>query len=258
MRGEHVVAAPRPPPDHALTVHPCIREEHRCLAWRSVRNICSSPHPQGTRSRSSRGRRDSTVHPRIRGEHPSSLFSSALAAGSSPHPRGTLQAACAAEALVRFIPASAGNTSDAIAALNPATVHPRIRGEHRISALLSFPGTGSSPHPRGTPRAQPLECLALRFIPASAGNTRTSRGSRIQKTVHPRIRGEHRLAFQQVSGSGGSSPHPRGTPSARSARRCPARFIPASAGNTEVGRRYGLSNPVHPRIRGEHPASSSS
>ena len=72
----------------------------------------------------------------------------------------------------------------------------------------------------------------LRFIPASAGNTRHCRSSKQRAAVHPRERGEH-LATRQS---------PRSSP----------RFIPASAGNTLSCVENSIIPPVHPRERGEH------
>ena len=70
--------------------------------------------------------------------------------------------------------------------------------------------------------------------------------------VHPRWRGEHRLAARRQSASTGSSPLARGTlRCARLIQSC-LRFIPAGAGNTSLPLNESRSWPVHPRWRGEH------
>ena len=71
-----------------------------------------------------------------------------------------------------------------------------------------------------------------RFIPAYAGNTCWSVAVCPGRTVHPRLRGEHR---RQAGGV-----HAR------------ERFIPAYAGNTHGWPRVQRRSPVHPRLRGEH------
>ena len=91
-----------------------------------------------------------------------------------------------------------------------------------------------------------------RFIPARAGNTRSSTSPRTSSPVHPRSRGEHgRRGCDQILGRG-SSPLARGTPRAGDGRGRPGRFIPARAGNTVPQRLRHRPKPVHPRSRGEH------
>ena len=68
----------------------------------------------------------------------------------------------------------------------------------------------------------------------------------------PRIREEHWSGYALVRGGCGSSPHTRGTPLLRSRQFGHIRFIPAYAGNTALLMASTASDPVHPRIRGEH------
>ena len=56
----------------------------------------------------------------------------------------------------------------------------------------------------------------------------------------------------------GSSPRLRGTPAKRSNEGRHCRFIPAPAGNTVVGWRFGRTQSVHPRACGEHSSWPSS
>ena len=137
--------------------------------------------------------------------------------------------------------------------------------------------TGSSPHPRGTPRHRPTPGGWNRFIPAPAGNTTRHPRPAHRRAVHPRTRGEHCASGIAPSVWRGSSPHPRGTlwlagqelsalsEKARGSSPHPRgtlvhlvqllecrRFIPAPAGNTRHQRTPGQARPVHPRTRGEH------
>ena len=91
-----------------------------------------------------------------------------------------------------------------------------------------------------------------RFIPASAGNTRSTRYAGSSVSVHPRERGEHVWAWQRKQCHIGSSPRARGTPEMSSWHNPRPRFIPASAGNTPIGRIGRIWASVHPRERGEH------
>ena len=71
------------------------------------------------------------------------------------------------------------------------TVHPRPRGEHGSRRGFSALHRGSSPPARGTLKVLDHRAPGLRFIPARAGNTRSSLSVSSSSSVHPRPRGEH-------------------------------------------------------------------
>ncbi len=99
----------------------------------------------------------------------------------------------------------------------------------------------------------PAHCgFSRRFIPAHAGNTRTSTIGIVRCTVYPRSRGEHSRLRQERTTIYGLSPLTRGTLTSRRSLSLCNRFIPTHAGNTQVyyGRAVGFS--VYPRSRGEH------
>ena len=172
--------------------------------------------------------------------------------GSSPPVRGTRRRSDAGESFERFIPACAGNTSSQLYLLTSNPVHPRLCGEHILSAGAMEPPTGSSPPVRGTRfEALPAPLLA-RFIPACAGNTGRQTPSRQGATVHPRLCGEHLADGHIVFSYDGSSPPVRGTQHVAAYLRVNHRFIPACAGNTRIPPRTGCRLPVHPRLCGEH------
>ena len=134
--------------------HPRIRGEHARQSAQSVADKGSSPHTRGapplraaacrhagiipayagstTSSRTTRPTcRD---HPRIRGEHPTSSACRSRKSGSSPHTRGALYLRHALGHGPGIIPAYAGSTSSWPASQTSSWDHPRIRGEHRLSA----------------------------------------------------------------------------------------------------------------------------
>ncbi len=156
-------------------------------------------------------------------------------------------------AFFRFIPASAGNTPAAMSARMPATVHPRERGEHHRRGRRRRIRCGSSPRARGTHGAQGVGFAAVRFIPASAGNTPSANGCVSPPAVHPRERGEHQRKNGGIRCATGSSPRARGTRHRHRSALWAVRFIPASAGNTARVGMTARQSPVHPRERGEHP-----
>ena len=134
-----------------------------------------------------------SAHPRSRGEHSTSVAIGAQFLGSSPLARGTLSINKAGGAVLRLIPARAGNTKRRPLAGNRKPAHPRSRGEHIFQRSLAAGHSGSSPLARGTPLRTSPEMQALRLIPARAGNTSARWCSRSPTPAHPRSRGEHPL-----------------------------------------------------------------
>ena len=211
-----------------------------------------------------------SVHPRAGGEHAKGTQVKLCDAGSSPRRRGTQRIdhretnstgssrrrgtqrwARASAPGNRFIPAQAGNTTEALQRSS--------RG-------------GSSPRRRGTRLRSHRHIAEWRFIPAQAGNTSSEHpwertlpvhpraggehilyapfGSPV--TVHPRAGGEHRGSTWKLHVYIGSSPRRRGTQRNRSRFLHRGRFIPAQAGNTirEAPHLQRRENGSSPRRRG--------
>ncbi len=95
-----------------------------------------------------------------------------------------------------------------------------------------MPVAGSSPRVRGTRMAIVPVSSYDRFIPACAGNTKRQAKRNINRSVHPRVCGEHLIAEIGEGPSLGSSPRVRGTHLAACWNAC--------------------RKPVHPRVCGEH------
>ena len=131
-------------------------------------------------------------------------------------------------------------------------VYPRWRGELDRTASVVSSGSGLSPLARGTPVFANLWTIAIRFIPAGAGNTGARNTKPCICSVYPRWRGEHWLCNSSTHDHVGLSPLARGTHYAFLRLPGFCRFIPAGAGNTRVGKSRGNRTPVYPRWRGEH------
>ena len=173
------------------TVHPRVCGEHVLTEDAIGDLIGSSPRLRGThqadtlRQRVQRfipafagntrcGRRapaQAAVHPRVCGEHQPRAGVDSHRAGSSPRLRGTHPPGTRQEHAVRFIPAFAGNTSWRKKHCCTCSVHPRVCGEHKGSALIRASLPGSSPRLRGTLDRPRWLARGCRFIPAFAGNT---------------------------------------------------------------------------------------
>ena len=90
------------------------------------------------------------------------------------------------------------------------------------------------------------------FIPACAGKTSWSRGSKEPRAVHPRVCGENHCELNYVRPRRGSSPRVRGKRRVARPRPAGPGFIPACAGKTEGYLPYRVTTPVHPRVCGEN------
>ncbi len=131
-------------------------------------------------------------------------------------------------------------------------VYPRWRGEHRVSLHLCPAFRGLSPLARGTPVFANLWTIAIRFIPAGAGNTGARNTKPCICSVYPRWRGEHVFVCVIYYSVYGLSPLARGTPPSDRASSWLMRFIPAGAGNTVPSGALAPVASVYPRWRGEH------
>ena len=190
---------------HLAPVHPRERGEHISTSASSNANNGSSPRARGTQPATGHHRSPSrfipasagntwadkaaqikgSVHPRERGEHMSANMKQSIFLGSSPRARGTRDAERAAWKSIRFIPASAGNTTRAGSRPCPPSVHPRERGEHACARVPAVFPNGSSPRARGTPQRFLFPGDSLRFIPASAGNTHSAKAVKRHPDLTP-------------------------------------------------------------------------
>ena len=109
---------------------------------------------------------------------------------------------------------------------------------------------------RGTLQQQHRQDRSLGIIPAYAGNTRRSGGSRPRPGDHPRVCGEHPQPSETTSCTSGSSPRMRGTQSEPQISVKSSRIIPAYAGNTAAVLHAVDRLRDHPRVCGEHSDSS--
>ncbi len=255
----------------ASTDHPRMRGERGSVIASASASVGSSPHARGTpRAQSLHGPRHRIIpacagnaasmaycgtlnpdHPRMRGERCAVYDNGSTYCGSSPHARGTRRLDPSRPPLLRIIPACAGNARIARRTRTGWTDHPRMRGERPKIDTRGEGGYGSSPHARGTRRCDDASGRRIRIIPACAGNARTPSRGRRGSPDHPRMRGERACRPRSSPGTGGSSPHARGTLDAGGVGQVLERIIPACAGNATWRTGGGISWTDHPRMRGE-------
>ena len=152
------------------------------------------------------------VHPRVCGEQLTPATETISRSGSSPRVRGTALRVSSDAAMVRFIPACAGNSPAPSDPSATPPVHPRVCGEQLHDSHSAPSSGGSSPRVRGT--ASPWQNF----------NSRVS--------VHPRVCGEQDCEPVLGDDDSGSSPRVRGTGIDENPPAPLFRFIPACAGNS--------------------------
>ncbi len=196
----------------------------------------------------------SPVHPRSCGKYLAASRAALKLAGSSPLVREILGHQPAAAAVLRFIPARAGNTRRCRWRAPAGPVHPRSCGKYLRSSGSAEISTGSSPLVQEIPQTLRHPPARRLFIPARAGNTGATLRTLAAKAVHPRSCGKYALPFFGGHPWSGSSPLVREIPPATRGRRPRWRFIPARAGNTVLSRCSGKPGAVHPRSCGKYAA----
>ncbi len=249
MRGEHIAGELRPwyfegSSPHARGASARHRDTHR-----PDRII---PACAGSIPGSGRPGRNIPDHPRMRGEHPAAFVLGFCETGSSPHARGAWVELTRPAPALGIIPACAGSIATRTVAGPGSPDHPRMRGEHRVTAGTLGYLRGSSPHARGAYEPDGWSSVGSGIIPACAGSIRPGSSTGRCCSDHPRMRGEHfGRSFDGIDYRG-SSPHARGAWSGCSSRTRPERIIPACAGSISRTCMGSRSCRDHPRMRGEH------
>ena len=190
-------------------------------------------------------------HPRACGELAAAYSSSGTTDGSSPRMRGTHPMRTLHSLRTRIIPAHAGNSSDATQRASRVPDHPRACGELSSRVMELVGSAGSSPRMRGTPRPTLRRALALRIIPAHAGNSKHFQPRIRIKADHPRACGELGWPAPLPDTTAGSSPRMRGTRLKWCRSSWSKRIIPAHAGNSIILPLLIWEHTDHPRACGE-------
>ena len=191
-------------------------------------------------------------HPRVGGEHLIPCGPSSPSFGSSPRGRGTLGQEKTGNALIRVIPAWAGNILCYPCTACKDAGHPRVGGEHSSTVKPNALITGSSPRGRGTSAEFVFDLARARVIPAWAGNINRQQRHYRRQPGHPRVGGEHRSSIRSARWSCGSSPRGRGTCPRWASGHGTRRVIPAWAGNIRAYAPGCSPAAGHPRVGGEH------
>ena len=187
------------------------------------------------------------VHPRECGGNATFTAAAGPANGPSPRVRGKRGQPEVSPRRVGSIPASAGETHECQTALRDEEVHPRECGGNTRMSNGTARRRGPSPRVRGKHLSRGGAGLAFGSIPASAGETSSTRLTRYLSGVHPRECGGNTPANPQTDPPTGPSPRVRGKRLPVVRRPDQSGSIPASAGETAAATAAGMRKRVHPR-----------
>ena len=110
----------------------------------------------------------------------------------------------------------------------------------------------SAVHTCGESRAHCVDPVSCSVHARLCGESRAHRVNPVSCSVHPRVYGGKSCAPCRRGVLLGASPRVRGKVVRTVSTRCPARCIPAYAGESRAHRVDPVSCSVHPRTRGEH------
>ena len=175
---------------------------------------------------------------------------SAVAVGLSPRGRGKRVRPTRDRALLRSIPAWAGETPTSLKAARSNRVYPRVGGGNHLAANHTRRIAGLSPRGRGKPVGQCIALRTTRSIPAWAGETTpVERAERLHE-VYPRVGGGNLAASMSPASTDGLSPRGRGKRRIRVELNFQLRSIPAWAGETISAYERVCRGRVYPRVGG--------
>jgi len=193
------------------------------------------------------------VYPRLRGGTAVGAVSIGQMMGLSPLARGNRRPLILVYTMRGSIPACAGEPQSRRPWPSPIGVYPRLRGGTMARRVIQSKPEGLSPLARGNLAPSPSPTLAVRSIPACAGEPSDACRSVIDMKVYPRLRGGTSLPLSGEWRCGGLSPLARGNPSVYSARRPAKGSIPACAGEPMFPYCSIRDAGVYPRLRGGTP-----
>ena len=170
--------------------------------------------------------------------------------GLSPHGRGKQSGRAGATQLTRSIPARAGETGRNNLLRRLTGLYPRTGGGNSPVPASCHSSNGLSPHGRGKRPSQQVAGNPQGSIPARAGETDSPQTAGPLSKVYPRTGGGNCPIPIVYNLRDGLSPHGRGKPARPDATYCPARSIPARAGETTRSAGCGHYPAVYPRTGG--------
>ena len=189
-------------------------------------------------------------HPRACGANIFAVIVKYSRAGSSPRMRGKLTGHLGKLVRARIIPAHAGQTLPLCTCSRYRTDHPRACGANLKRCRRAAGYRGSSPRMRGKHMVGRNGRIAVRIIPAHAGQTVRMACTPLMPKDHPRACGANNGNRKRTGNPNGSSPRMRGKHWKDYHKGSTVRIIPAHAGQTGGCRIFSTRRTDHPRACG--------
>ena len=216
--------------------------------WRGPEGL--SPRVRGNHDRQSGEGRRGGVYPRVCGGTLAVVRADLLSEGLSPRVRGNLTSPRCYSKTERSIPACAGEPRPPAPSPRRGEVYPRVCGGTMRRVREQVQVQGLSPRVRGNRRWGAGRAVAVRSIPACAGEPVGARGDRAALPVYPRVCGGTRGIARAELRPLGLSPRVRGNRHGGRAGAGRVGSIPACAGEPVHRCRLHIFDVVYPRVCG--------
>ena len=200
------------------------------LRWRSIPACAGEPTARKSATWSRR------VYPRVCGGTEIPRRAGSGSAGLSPRVRGNLGRHSQSPPSARSIPACAGEPCRPGGSAGHTRVYPRVCGGTAARCRARSNWYGLSPRVRGNPEKRIMGTLAVRSIPACAGEPAVHIQRQPDGEVYPRVCGGTTRGLAMTRPPGGLSPRVRGNPFRVSLVAADDGSIPACAGEPRTRR----------------------
>ena len=190
------------------------------------------------------------VYPRVCGGTRRSAGSRNRWRGLSPRVRGNRNSQSSSMAVMRSIPACAGEPATPSGEAFPYGVYPRVCGGTDKQPPGLTDAEGLSPRVRGNQRPAEQNPHVVGSIPACAGEPSAKSGRSVRLRVYPRVCGGTLSREMATAAAPGLSPRVRGNPSVDQQWRVLEGSIPACAGEPAPAGRRAARSRVYPRVCG--------
>ncbi len=172
--------------------------------------------------------------------------------GSPPLARGKCLGRIARHTCTRLTPACAGKITSLHGRGGCFLAHPRLRGENACLSVNMGIKSGSPPLARGKSADFETPSAFARLTPACAGKISMRPSMVLQRSAHPRLRGENPPTLKRLRPLQGSPPLARGKCFQFFIRQLICRLTPACAGKITCASGTSQRQRAHPRLRGEN------
>ena len=215
------------------------------LSGRSIPACAGEPGGANRRGRATE------VYPRVCGGTGGVIIGGWPPYGLSPRVRGNLLHGVLRDAVVRSIPACAGEPYRRRQLRRGYTVYPRVCGGTSAWSAIYLATAGLSPRVRGNQRQAARRQGRPGSIPACAGEPTIPIIGVLSAKVYPRVCGGTRAQVMIPMSLLGLSPRVRGNPMPKRRIPLPPEVYPRVCGGTQSGRPYSpAAHGLSPRVRG--------